>query len=130
LRVSSYPAIYAVVRRIPPGRVATYGQVAALAGVAGQARLVGYALNALADTSSLPWHRVINAQGRVSPRAGEPGGSVLQRIRLEREGIEFDARGRVSLERFGWRPRGGAGQRPRAHGARRGRVGGSSPDGT
>ena len=107
--MSSYPRIYAVVRRIPPGRVATYGQVATLAGVAGQARLVGYALNALPDGTPLPWHRVINAQGRVSARAGEPGGSVLQRLRLEREGVEFDARGRVSLERFGWRPRGRGG---------------------
>jgi methylated-DNA-protein-cysteine methyltransferase related protein len=124
--VSSYPAIYAVVRRIPPGRVATYGQVAALAGVPGQARLVGYALNALADTSPLPWHRVINAQGRVSARAGEPGGSVLQRIRLEQEGVAFDARGRVSLERFGWRSRGGAGKRTRSGTGRRGHSGGAS----
>jgi methylated-DNA-protein-cysteine methyltransferase-like protein len=94
------------VRRIPPGRVATYGQVATLAGLPRQARLVGYALHAVADGDRLPWHRVLNAQGRISLRAEGPGGSVLQRLRLEQEGVGFDARGRVSLERYGWRPRG------------------------
>jgi methylated-DNA-protein-cysteine methyltransferase-like protein len=91
-----------VVRRIPPGRVATYGQVAALAGLPRQARLVGYALHAVADGSDVPWHRVINAQGRISLRAEGPGGSVLQRLRLEQEGVRFDARGRVALEEYGW----------------------------
>jgi len=105
--VSSYPAIYAVVRRIPPGRVATYGQVAALAGVAGQARLVGYALNALADTSPLPWHRVINAQGRGSASSDGAGSTLPQRIRLEAEGVVFGAGARVSLERYRWEPRPG-----------------------
>jgi methylated-DNA-protein-cysteine methyltransferase-like protein len=102
----SYRRIYAVVRRIPRGRVATYGQVATLAGLHGQARLVGYAMSALAETSAVPWHRVINAQGRISPRAGEPAGSLLQRLRLEREGVAFDAGGRVSLKKFRWTPRG------------------------
>lgn len=101
----SHARIYAVIRRIPAGRVATYGQVAALAGLPGQARLVGYALHALPSESVVPWHRVINAQGRISARWDEPGGSVAQRLRLEAEGVRFDARGRVSLERFGWRPR-------------------------
>ena len=101
----SWARIRRVVRRIPRGRVATYGQVAALAGLPGQARLVGYVLYAAATDGALPWHRVINAQGRISARGEGPGASVLQRLRLEQEGIPFDARGRVSLERWGWRPR-------------------------
>jgi methylated-DNA-protein-cysteine methyltransferase-like protein len=109
-RVSSagagaYARIYAVVRRIPKGRVATYGQVATLAGLRGHARQVGYAMAALRDGSVVPWHRVINAQGRVSPRKGEPAGSLRQRLLLEREGIVFDARGAVSLTRYQWAPR-------------------------
>ena len=101
----SWSRIYAVVRRIPAGRVATYGQVATVAGLPGQARLVGYALAGLPDGNALPWHRVINAAGRVSARHDGPGGSVLQRLRLEQEGVRFDARGRVDLETYGWRPR-------------------------
>jgi len=100
-----YEQIYAVVRRIPRGKVATYGQVADLAGLPGQARLVGYALNALEDDGRFPWHRVINARGEISARWDEPGGSVLQRLRLEGEGVLFDDGGRTSLERYGWRPR-------------------------
>ncbi|HEV2149003.1 MAG TPA: MGMT family protein [Longimicrobiaceae bacterium] len=97
-----YERVYAVVRRIPPGRVATYGQVAALAGLAGHARRVGYALAAVSERSAVPWHRVVNARGGISLRGPESGGAVTQRLRLEREGVEFDARGRLSLERFGW----------------------------
>jgi methylated-DNA-protein-cysteine methyltransferase-like protein len=100
----THARIYAVVRRIPRGRVATYGQVAALAGLRGQARLVGYALAALADAARVPWQRVINAKGEVSPRA-EPGRERLQRAILEREGVSFDAKGRVRFARYGWKPR-------------------------
>lgn len=100
-----YRRIYAVVRRIPRGKVATYGQVAELAGMPRQPRLIGYALHALREGSAVPWHRVINARGRVSTRGGGSGGEIGQRLRLEREGVVFDAGGRVSLERFGWRPR-------------------------
>lgn len=96
--------IHAVVRRIPRGRVASYGLVARVAGLASHARLVGYAMAALPDGTSVPWHRVVNAQGRVSPRA-TPGAGALQRALLEREGIRFDASGRIELDRFGWRPR-------------------------
>jgi len=103
--VSSYPRIYAVVRRIPRGRVATYGQIAVLAGVPGQARLVGNALNAVPDSSTVPWHRVINAQGRISTRRSEPGGGITQRMLLEREGVRFNAAGRTDLDRFRWTPR-------------------------
>jgi methylated-DNA-protein-cysteine methyltransferase-like protein len=98
---SAYEHTYAVVRRIPKGRVCTYGRVAALAGNPGAARQVGYALHALPEHTTVPWHRVINAAGRVSLRRG--GGAELeQRFRLEAEGVTFDPSGRVSLERFGW----------------------------
>ena len=100
---ASHRRIYSVVRRIPRGRVATYGQVAHLAGLPGQPRLVGYALAAL-RADGVPWQRVINARGEVSPRA-IPGAEDEQRRLLEREGVRFSPRGRVSLERFGWRPR-------------------------
>lgn len=102
---SSHAAIYRVVRRIPAGRVATYGQVAWLAGLPGQARLVGYAMHAAAADDLVPWHRVVNAQGGISARSDGPGASVLQRLRLEQEAVVFDARGRIALEQFRWTPR-------------------------
>ena len=108
----SYAKIYAVVRRIPAGRVATYGQVAELAGLPNHARLVGYALHAVAEGSSIPWHRVLNAQGRISIR-GSVSATVTQRVRLEQEGVRFAA-GRVKLDEFGWKPR-----RPARRGATR-----------
>lgn len=101
---STFQRIYAAVRRVPRGQVATYGQIAAVAGFPGRARQVGYALAALPNGSAVPWHRVINAQGRLSLERTAPGGGVIQRQRLEREGITFVG-GRVSLERFGWKPR-------------------------
>ena len=103
VKSSSYQRIWSVVRRIPRGRVATYGQVARVAGLPRQARLVGYALNALQDEGAkkIPWQRVINAQGKVSPRAFA-GSEAVQRKLLEREGVRFDSRDRVDLARFGW----------------------------
>ncbi len=101
---SRWERVYAVVRRIPRGRVATYGQVARLAGLEGHARQVGYALHALPQASYAPWHRVVNARGGISLPPGR-GDDVTQRLRLEGEGVRFDARGRIDLERFGWRPR-------------------------
>jgi len=100
-----YERIYAAVRRIPRGRVATYGQVAELAGIPSHARQVGYALHALrSGQRKVPWHRVINARGEVSQRA-EPGGDRIQRQLLERERVRFGPAGRVELARFQWRPR-------------------------
>lgn len=102
----AYARIHAVVRRIPRGRVATYGQVAELAGMPGHARQVGYALHALrADDRGVPWQRVLNAQGRTSLRS-EPGAEQVQRQMLELEGVVFDASGRVDLARYRWQPRG------------------------
>jgi methylated-DNA-protein-cysteine methyltransferase-like protein len=104
----AFRRIHAVVARIPRGRVATYGQVAILAGLPGQARLVGYAMSALDGKSRIPWHRVVNAQGRISLGPGRGEGAVLQRLRLRREGVRFDASGTIALDRFRWRPRAGA----------------------
>lgn len=100
----NYQRIYAVVRRIPRGRVASYGQVARLAGLDGHARQVGYALHALRDSSGVPWHRVVNAYGEVSPRSGDDS-HELQRLLLEAEGIVFESNGRIPMQRFGWRTR-------------------------
>jgi methylated-DNA-protein-cysteine methyltransferase-like protein len=100
---STHKRILDVVRRIPRGRVATYGQIAILAGLARQPRLVGYALHALPSSTVVPWHRVINARGMISTRA-DGAASLSQRLLLEREGVRFDGRGRVSLQKFQWRP--------------------------
>ena len=89
-------------RRIPRGRVATYGQIAGLARIGPHPRVVGYALHALPAASDVPWHRVVNAAGRVSLRSS-PGADALQRALLEREGVRFDARGRIDLAVFRWR---------------------------
>ncbi len=99
----SYQRIYAAVKRVPRGCVTTYGQVASLAGLPGGARQVGYALHALPEGSGVPWHRVINARGEISRRSGSDY-DELQRILLETEGIAFDPRGRIALERYRWEP--------------------------
>ena len=100
----AYERIYAVVSRIPRGRVATYGQVAIAAGLPGRSRQVGYALHSLPESRRIPWHRVINALGEISARS-EPFFEKVQRRLLEREGVRFDRRGRIELARFRWRPR-------------------------
>jgi methylated-DNA-protein-cysteine methyltransferase-like protein len=94
-----------VVARIPRGRVATYGQIAALAGLPRQARLVGYAMHGLPDGSRLPWHRVINAQGKVSSRSAPGPSEGLQRHLLEEEEVVFSLNGCIDLRRYRWRPR-------------------------
>jgi methylated-DNA-protein-cysteine methyltransferase-like protein len=102
---SLHGRIREVVARIPSGRVATYGQVARLAGLLGHARLVGYALSALPGGSPLPWHRVVNAKGRISMRGTGSGMDVVQRLRLKRERVSFDRKGVIPLAKFRWRPR-------------------------
>jgi methylated-DNA-protein-cysteine methyltransferase-like protein len=97
-----------VVARIPRGRVATYGQVAMIAGKPRAARQVGYALSALRGTRHrIPWQRVLGSRPRGFAAISilDPMGSAVQRALLEAEGIAVDDRGRVALERFGWSPR-------------------------
>ena len=98
-----YDWIFSVVSRIPRGRVATYGQIADLAGISGQPRRVGYALSALPKNSGVPWHRVINAKGEISLRS-KSGPEALQRKLLKQEGVIFSRDGRISLDRFQWQP--------------------------
>jgi methylated-DNA-protein-cysteine methyltransferase-like protein len=95
-----FERVYALVEEIPPGRVATYGQVAALLGVPRGARAVGWALRVLDETRAVtvPWHRVVGAGGRISLRAGS--GPTIQRRRLRAEGVRFH-NGRIDLARHG-----------------------------
>ena len=95
-------AFYETVALIPPGTVATYGQIASLAGYPGRARHVGYALAGMPDDLDLPWHRVINAQGKVSPRSSGRFHELQYRM-LEDEGIPFQ-RNRVDLGAYRWCP--------------------------
>lgn len=99
----SVSRIYTVVALIPRGAVATYGQIAALAGQAGRARHVGRVLAALPHDRDVPWHRVVNARGAISLPAGSAA-AACQRERLEREGVGFRPDGRVDLSRFRWQP--------------------------
>ena len=99
--MTNYDKIYSVIKNVPEGCVATYGQIAEMAGIPRNARQVGYALSNLPQDKNIPWHRIINAKGEVSTRA-RLGRENVQRILLEEEGIEFDANGRVSLDEFGW----------------------------
>jgi methylated-DNA-protein-cysteine methyltransferase related protein len=100
-----WAAYYRTIRRIPPGQVATYGAIAALAGQPRSSRHVAFALKALEyDERGVPWHRVVGAEGSRRARIAikNPAGGAQQRMLLEGEGVEFDARGRIDLERFGW----------------------------
>jgi methylated-DNA-protein-cysteine methyltransferase-like protein len=101
--VNFYQRVYDLVRHIPRGKVMTYGQVAALLGAPHAARAVGYALRALAAGSDVPWHRVVNRQGQISPRH-PAAGPILQRVLLEAEEVGFDAQDRIDLSFYRWRP--------------------------
>ena len=100
---SFFQQVYAVVRQIPHGRVASYGQVAAILGHPRAARTVGWALASLRDSqeTEVPWQRVINAQGRISIRSLRHA-AAEQRMLLEAEGVEFDENGCLDWKRFGW----------------------------
>ena len=96
----TYQKIYTIVKKIPRGKVATYGQIAHLVGIPSQPRRIGYALSALNEDSNVPWQRVINAQGKISPRPF----SDRQRTLLEKEGIIFTEGSQIDLQKFQWEP--------------------------
>ncbi|BAZ41177.1 putative methyltransferase [Calothrix sp. NIES-4101] len=102
--MSTYENIYAIVRQIPAGTVATYGQVATQANLSGKARLVGYALYRVDISSDVPWHRVINAKGEISYSPLRQGGDYTQKVLLEQEGIEFNTEGKINLRKYLWHP--------------------------
>ncbi|MBI3549219.1 MAG: methylated-DNA--[protein]-cysteine S-methyltransferase [Elusimicrobia bacterium] len=101
---STYARIYAWVAKIPRGKVATYGQLACLAGIPRNARQVGYAMAVIPEELAAPWHRVINSKGEISWRE-HPDAREEQRALLEREGVAFDESGRVPLKRYLWSPK-------------------------
>ena len=102
MRTGFYHAVIRIVKRIPRGRVATYGQIASLAGNARAARQVAWILHAASEKHDLPWHRVINRLGGISlPRFG---GYEVQRALLVQERVKFDARDRIDLKKFQWQP--------------------------
>jgi len=96
---TDFQRVHEMVRRIPPGRVATYGQIAELLDWPRGARTVGWALRALKPGSGVPWHRVVNARGRISIND-----AAHQRALLEAEGVAFDETGRIDLNRYRWTP--------------------------
>ncbi|WP_331344385.1 MGMT family protein [Cellvibrio sp. UBA7661] len=97
---SNRDAIYLALMTIPAGKVITYGQLAALAGLPGAARLAGTVLCGLPENTALPWHRVVNAQGKISMPEGSPGHKE-QRHRLEAEGVKFNNQ-KISLRIYGY----------------------------
>lgn len=94
-------AILMIVQQVPEGRVATYGQVARLAGIPKNSRQVGSVLGAMTSGSEVPWFRIINSQGRISDR-GRPEMEAYQREQLENESVEFGPSGKIDLAKFGW----------------------------
>ena len=101
-----YQAIHRVVRRIPRGRVATYGQIAELAGIPGGARVAGAAMKTSTPADGIPWQRVLGKAGKTRGRIAihDPVGAAIQRQLLEEEGVSIGDSGLVALDRFGWLP--------------------------
>jgi methylated-DNA-protein-cysteine methyltransferase-like protein len=95
-----YHTIYKLVNAIPPGKVATYGQIARCAGIPWDARRVAYALHVLPEKTTIPWHRVINRHGCISYAPSRNGSDDLQKFLLQREGILFNQAGKIPLEQF------------------------------
>jgi len=108
-----YRSIYAVVRRIPTGHVATYGQVAELAGIPGGARVAGAAMKTSKPGDRLPWQRVIGKAGKNRGRIAihDPVGAAVQRQLLGDEGIAISDAGLIALDRYGWLPAGATGRK-------------------
>lgn len=101
--MSCYPKIYEVVKLIPYGKVATYGQVADLAGLIGKPRVVGYALFRVTANTEIPWHRVVNAKGEISRSSLRDGNDDLQQLLLQEEGIVFQ-KSKIDLKKYRWKP--------------------------
>ncbi len=99
--MNTFEKIYDVVKKIPKGRVCTYGQIAAMAGNPRWSRVVGYALHVNPEPGTIPCHRVVTRNGEVS-KAFAFGGENMQRILLSEEGIEFLENGRVNLKKHLW----------------------------
>ena len=99
--VNRYEQVYALVRMIPQGQVATYGQIAGYIDRC-TPRMVGYAMAATPQGKDIPWHRVINSQGMVSIRA-DGDRDVMQQLLLEAEGVVFDNHGKVNMSVVGWK---------------------------
>jgi len=99
--VNFFEKVYRLVSIIPKGKVASYGQIARMLGSPRGARTVGWALHGLPDGTDVPWHRVINSQGRISTSCLQHDAN-LQRQLLEAEGVVFDERDRVNWEVYGW----------------------------
>lgn len=100
--IEKYKAIHGVVRRIPEGKVATYGQIAAVAGLPGRARLAGKALGTLLNQQAIPWHRVLRSDGRIAFAADTEQGQLQKRL-LEDEGVALSGM-RVKLKIYQWEP--------------------------
>ena len=98
-----YEQVWQWVHQVPHGRVATYGQIAKLAGIPRNSRQVGYVLRNL-DNDSIPWFRVVNSKGEISSR-NTSDSEMIQQEALLGENVEFDQQGRISLARFGWQPK-------------------------
>ena len=94
--------VYDMVCHIPIGKVATYGQIAKLIGYANYSRYIGHALSRLDNNTHIPWHRVVNAKGKISPR-GLNGCDDYQRILLEEENVVFNDKDCISLKEFQWK---------------------------
>jgi methylated-DNA-protein-cysteine methyltransferase-like protein len=101
MATSFFEQVYRLVRQIPPGKVTSYGAIARMLGNPRAARTVGWALHGLPEGSDVPWHRVINSQGRI-PTSRREHGAHLQRTLLEAEGVEFDQHGTTDWDHFGW----------------------------
>ena len=99
-----FERVWEIVARIPKGKVASYGQIAAMLGNPRAARTVGWALHSMPDGMQLPWHRVINSKGKISWHCREHEVEI-QRMLLEQDGVKFDEHGRINMSRYQWRPK-------------------------
>jgi len=101
---NTFDIIYAVVKKIPRGKIATYGQIAAIVSPGLPARIVGYALHGLPEDTDVPWYRVINRHGSISYTTSHNESISLQQKILEQEGIIFTTNGKINLGKYRWSP--------------------------